>query len=361
MVLLQNKLNLKVSQRQILTPGLVQIVSILALNKLELKDMITEEMVENPVLDELESQVPTIDEIAGKEEERSRDDSADEKTDPFDEIDFGSFFQDYLDPGHRTYAELESIERPSFENFLSRPTTLTGHLEWQLGALSLSPKLREAAEMIIGNLNEDGYLNASEEELLVSSQAPEAPALPVSPEVPGVNADSAAAGSQVDGIHLVTPEEILRVPRISLEIFQEALKVVQTLDPIGVATRDLRECLLVQLHHQQELLARNGDANGAEQAITDGIAVVDTHLHELQNKQYKEIGKAIGRPLDAVMAAFNYIRTLDPKPGARYNQTDPRLIEPDVAFVKQGEEWLVLMNSDDMPQPRPNPPYKRLL
>ena len=87
MVLLQNKLNLKVSQRQILTPGLVQMVSILALNKLELKDMITEEMVENPVLDELESQVPTIDEIAGKEEERSRDDSADEKTDPFDEID----------------------------------------------------------------------------------------------------------------------------------------------------------------------------------------------------------------------------------------------------------------------------------
>ncbi len=361
MVLLQNKLNLKVSQRQILTPGLVQMVSILALNKLELKDMITEEMVENPVLDELESQVPTIDEIAGKEEERSRDDSADEKTDPFDEIDFGSFFQDYLDPGHRTYAELESIERPSFENFLSRPTTLTDHLEWQLGALSLSPKLREAAEMIIGNLNEDGYLNASEEELLVSSQAPEAPALPVSPEVPGVNADSAAAGSTVDGIHLVTPEEILRLPRISLEIFQEALKVVQTLDPIGVAARDLRECLLVQLHHQQELLARNGDANGAEQAIADGIAVVDTHLLELQNKQYKEIGKAIGRPLDAVMAAFNYIRTLDPKPGARYNQTDPRLIEPDVAFVKQGDEWLVLMNDDDLPQLRLNPTYKRLL
>src|SRR5438874_2815072 len=180
MVLLQPKLNLKVTQKQILTPGLVQMVSVLALNKLELKDMINAEIVENPVLEELDSTVPLLDDVASREEERDRAAPADEqivepeKKDPFDEIDFGSFFQDYLDPGYRSHGELESIERPSFENFLSRPTTLTDHLMWQLGSLQVSGDVREAAERIIGNLNEDGYLTASDEELRgIAAAAPE--------------------------------------------------------------------------------------------------------------------------------------------------------------------------------------------
>ena len=181
MVLLQHKLSVKLSQRQILTPGLVQMVSVLALNKLELKDMINAEMVENPVLEELEESVPLIDEVGRKEEDRDRPTKTSteetpivaEKKDPFEEIDFGSFFQDYLDPGYRTRGEMEEIERPSFENFLSRPTTLTDHLAWQLGALSLRREVREAAEQIIGNLNEDGYLIASDEEML--GVAPPAP------------------------------------------------------------------------------------------------------------------------------------------------------------------------------------------
>src|SRR5690348_14668892 len=173
MVLLQPKLHLKVSQRQILTPGLVQMVSVLALNKLELRDMITAEMVENPVLEELEDSVPLLDDVDRRNEERDRaavkEESpvvAEEKKDPFDEIDFGSFFQEYLDPGYRSGSEMETIEKPSFENFLSRPTTLTDHLMWQLGAISVGEDVREAAELIIGNLNEDGYLIASDDELL---------------------------------------------------------------------------------------------------------------------------------------------------------------------------------------------------
>src|SRR5437879_5851034 len=170
MALLQNKLNLRVSQKQILTPGLVQMVSVLALNKLELKDMITAEIVENPVLEELEESSVSLEEIASKEEQRTEaaDDQVTEgdKNDPFDEIDFGSFFRDYLDPGHRTHSDIESLERPSFENFLSRPTTLTDHLMWQLGSLSVTGQVHEAAERIIGNLNEDGYLTASEDELV---------------------------------------------------------------------------------------------------------------------------------------------------------------------------------------------------
>src|SRR3954468_9553945 len=172
MVLLQPKLNLRVSQKQILTPGLVQMVSVLALNKLELKDMINAEMVENPVLEELDSTVPLIDEIAGKEERRDREQASDEapaadadKKDPFDEIDFGSFFQDYLDPGYRSPVS-EVVDKPSFENFLSRPATLTDHLSWQLSALSLRNEVREAAELIIGCLDDDGYLTAGEDELM---------------------------------------------------------------------------------------------------------------------------------------------------------------------------------------------------
>src|SRR5579872_4446214 len=173
MVLLQHKLSLKVSQRQILTPGLVQMVSVLALNKLELKDMINAEMVENPVLEELEDSVPLLDDVGRKEEERDRVSAAEEapaqeaeKKDSFEEIDFGSFFKDYLDPGFRSPGDFEDIERPSFENFLSKPSTLTDHLVWQLGAVPISPEVREAADAIIGNLNEDGYLIASDEELL---------------------------------------------------------------------------------------------------------------------------------------------------------------------------------------------------
>ncbi len=185
MVLLQPKLHLKVSQRQILTPGLVQMVSVLALNKLELKDMINAEMVENPVLEELEDSVPLLDDVGRREEERERAASAEEaptaeaeKKDSFEEIDFGSFFKDYLDPGYRSQGDLEEIERPSFENFLSKPSTLTDHLIWQLGSIPTRPEVREAAELVIGNLNEDGYLIASDEELLgiVAPASPESDA-----------------------------------------------------------------------------------------------------------------------------------------------------------------------------------------
>ena len=159
MVLLQQKLNVRLSQKQILTPGLVQMVSVLALNKLELKDMINAEMMENPVLEELDSTVPLLDEVASKEEDRDRVAAADEpivqaeKKDPFDEIDFGSFFRDYLDPGYRSSAAMEEIDRPSFDNFLSKPGTLTDHLMWQLGSVNLSREVRAAAELVIGNLS----------------------------------------------------------------------------------------------------------------------------------------------------------------------------------------------------------------
>ncbi|HKU25598.1 MAG TPA: RNA polymerase factor sigma-54, partial [Candidatus Sulfotelmatobacter sp.] len=423
MVLLQHKLSVKLSQRQILTPGLVQMVSVLALNKLELKDMINAEMVENPVLEELEDSVPLLDEVGKKEEDRERASTATteenpitaaEKKDPFEEIDFGSFFQDYLDPGYRTHSEMEDIERPSFENFLSKPSNLTDHLRWQLGSLSLRREVREAAELIIGNLNEDGYLIASDDELLgvappatpeadartTEDIVKEAQALGIpdadaqgSDEVPGVSSDSqqvasidavnedgssASLGNQHADAAFATgsgngaaavapaPEPALRAsatykPNFTAADLQEALQVVQQLDPPGVAARDLRECLLNQLRYHQAQLVQQKNGNGTGQVLQDAIAVVDQHLRGVQNKQHKEIGKAIGRPVEAVQAALEYIRTLDPRPGLRYNQVQARLIEPDVAFVKHGDEWLVIMNDEDLPQLRLNPAYRKLV
>jgi RNA polymerase sigma-54 factor len=444
MVLLQHKLSVRLSQRQILTPGLVQMVSVLALNKLELKDMINAEMVENPVLEELEDSVPLLDEVGKKEEDRERAAAASneenpsvaaEKKDPFEEIDFGSFFQDYLDPGYRTHSEMEDIERPSFENFLSKPTNLTDHLAWQLGALSLRREVREAADLIIGNLNEDGYLIASDDELLgVAPPAPpeadaqtaknivsEAHALglaeaadpapgnhpqdlagseeksdPLESEqeesnteiqdmdliangstyseisnaapVPEPRPEASYASRSADSAAAVAPARQSSAqtaptykPGFTATDLQEALEVVRQLDPPGVACRDLRDCLLHQLRYHQAQLALHKNGNGTEQVLKDATAVVDQHLRGLQNKQHKEIAKAISRPIEAVQAALDYIRTLDPRPGLRYNKVQPRLIEPDVAFVKHGDEWLVIMNDEDLPQLRLNPAYKKLV
>jgi RNA polymerase sigma-54 factor len=428
MVLLQPKLHLKVSQRQILTPGLVQMVSVLALNKLELRDMITAEMVENPVLEELEDSVPLLDDAARREEDRERTPpeentiTAVEKKDPFEEIDFGSFFQEYLDPGYRSPGEMEEIERPSFENFLSKPSNLSDHLAWQLGALPVRPEVREAAEVVIGNLSEDGYLIASDDELMgIAPPAPpdvdatitesvvkEAAALGLDMEVgeptvvqdhdetdtdraPSLEwdqtseahaeiTDSAAATAIAPAPQETVAEQAAPTPApaptstppqpvfvfqpsYKLHDLHEAIDLVRQMDPPGVACRDLRECLLCQLRYHQLQLAttKNGNGESTDQVLKDAVAIVDQHLRALQNKQHKEIAKAIGRPIEAVQQALEYVRTLDPRPGLRYNKSQPRLIEPDVAFVKHGDEWLVMMNEDDVPTLRLNPAYKRLL
>ncbi len=412
MALLQPKLNLRVSQKQILTPGLVQMVSVLALNKLELADMINAELTENPVLEELDDSVPLLDEVSAREEKMDRDSSlaAQEKEqpettsqekDPFEEIDFGSFFTEYLDPGLRTPIEMEDSEKPSFENFLSRPTTLTDHLMWQLGSLHVNEDVYRAAELIIGNLNEEGYLTATDDELLGLADEEQPLLEPSSPigtasQVTPTKAATAASASvgyapateepdvavavalAVDGSSEEQPQSAeaeaprptlvpprtqpARVP-FSRDALREAIDLVRQMDPVGVGARDLRECLTAQLQSLKQLERKNGNGHQAAEleAVDDALVMVDQHLHALQNKNYKEVAKAMGRPLDAVMRGMDFIRTLDPRPGLRYNKTDTRLIEPDVAFVKQGEEYLVLMNDEEVPQLRLNPTYRRLL
>src|SRR5262249_55255887 len=223
-----------------------------------------------PVLEELDSSVPLLDEVAGREEAQERQDAketseeapaVDDKKDSFEEIDFGSFFRDYLDPGYRNSADLEEIERPSFENFLSKPATLTDHLMWQLGAVSVRPEVRAAAELVIGNLNEDGYLTASDDELLgIAREEAQVEASEAAPEVLGetiVHSPGEPGPLQLVVSHTPSPEArssetkhagapVLQFNRDDL---REAVQLVQQFDPVGVAAHDLRECLLAQLKY----------------------------------------------------------------------------------------------------------------
>jgi RNA polymerase sigma-54 factor len=368
MPLLQPRLSLKVSQRQVLTPGLMQMVSVLALNKLELKEMIDAEMVENPVLEEIDETVPMLDQVAGREELLSRpaEEPAAPPKDSFNEIDFGSYFQDYLDPGYRTQPEYEENEKPSFENFLSQPTTLSDHLAWQLGALTLDRRLFEAAEFVIGNLDDGGYLVATEEELAL--------ALKRMPE-------SQAAE---DGVAPIEASQNGHDPEYvdALELARLAIDLVQHLDPAGVGARDLRECLLIQIAAQQhefsQVYARPAtdgvdDPHGSfrveaeaqwekrRRSMEVAALIVDQHLQLLLKRDVKDLARAAHvTPADAD-AGVEFIRTLDPRPGRLYNREQTRLIEPDVVFIKRGGEWVVSMNEEDLPSLRLSSRYRRML
>jgi len=362
MSLLSPRLQLKVAQKQILTPGLVQMVTVLQLNRLELKEMITQEIVKNPVLEEAgedpaeevtpEELLPLLEaepvtdpadkqllEAAVLSDANSVDGAASESaingtifpdaeeaaaavaepdtttqndplldtpaaTDPFDEIDFGSFFDDYLDPGYKSPAS-ESVEKPSFETFLSAPVTLGDYLRSQLSVSLISDEVRDAAESIIGNLDEDGWLSAS-------------------------------------------LEEIAQVGQHKPEIVEEGLRVVQSLDPAGVGARNLRECLLLQID------SVNGKGGVAWQ-------IVSSHLRLLETRQYKEIAKLMGRPMEHIEIAVDMIQHLNPRPGLRYSGAGARVVEPDVYFIKDGDDYIIQMNDEDVPQLRLNAQYRRML
>jgi RNA polymerase sigma-54 factor len=362
MSMLSPRLQLKVSQKQILTPGLVQMVTVLQLNRLELKDMITQEIAENPVLEEAadgveeltqeevqamleaervaepsdqtileaangtgsseaempleapdaadnlgsfeaEGTAPVLETAAAAAIETENPDQKTEK-DPFDEIDFGSFFDDYLDPGYKSPAS-ESVEKPSFETFLSSPVTLADHLHSQLAVLVMSEALRDAATNIIGNIDENGYLTA-------------------------------------------TLDEIAETGQHSLDEVREALKIVQSLDPAGVGAQDVQECLQLQIE------SRGG---------RDGVAwdIVSKHLKLIETRQIKEIARQLGRPIEHVQIALDVIRHLDPYPGLRYSGPGARQVEPDVYIFKEGDEYIIQLNDDDLPQLRLNAQYRKML
>jgi RNA polymerase sigma-54 factor len=301
---IQQRLHTKLVQKLILTPSLQQAIKLLPMSTLELSDLLNQEMVENPMLEE----VPTEDlqpaDALAQEQEKPAAEAAN-KTDTWDDQDYEYFFGDYLDDGYRPRAPQEVRELPPIENTLSTSTSLTDHLMWQLSMQTDEATLRDIGSAIIGNLDDDGYLVASFDEL-------------------------AAMG----------PWPVGDVER--------ALKVVQGFDPVGVAARDLQECLLLQLRHV-----------GLQGTITEKIVM--EHLRLLQNHQVPEISRKLGVPIDDLKEHIEIIRHLDPKPGSRYNPNQSQYVIPDVYIIKVEDQYVAVLNEDGLPQMRISPVYRRLL
>src|SRR5215475_5660208 len=301
---IQQKLHTKLVQKLILTPSLQQAIKLLPMSTLELADLLNQEMVENPLLEEVPTEELQPAEQAQQEKTEAEKPTA-EKTDQWDDADYEYFFGDYLDDGYRSRTPAEVKELPPIENTLSTSGSLADHLMWQLSMQTDDPLMREIGSAIIGNLDDDGYLVASFDEL-------------------------AAMGPWAVGD------------------VEQALRLVQSFDPTGVAARDLQECLLLQLRHL-----------GLEGTPTDKI--VTEHLRLLQNHQVPEIARKLGMTIDDLKEHIEVIRHLDPKPGSRYNPTQSQYVIPDVYVMKVEDEYVVVLNEDGLPQMRISPVYRRLL
>ena len=302
------KLHTKLVQKLILTPSLQQAIKLLPMSTLELADLLNQEMVENPLLEE----VPTeeLQPAEQQQAEKPPEQAAAEKPDTWDDADYEYFFGDYLDDGYRPRTPQEVKELPPIENTLSTAGSLSDHLMWQL-SLQKGPEhntdeqLVEIGEAVIGNLDDDGYLVASVEEIAAMGEWPVA-------EV------------------------------------ERALQHIQTFDPIGVAARDLQECLWLQLRHL-----------GLEGTVTEKI--VTEHLRLLQNHQVPEIARKLGVQIEDLKEHVEIIRNLDPKPGSRFNPSQSQYVIPDVYVMKVEDQYVAALNEEGLPQLRISPVYRRLL
>jgi RNA polymerase sigma-54 factor len=301
---IQQKLHTKLVQKLILTPSLQQAIKLLPMSTLELSELLNQEMVENPMLEEVPTEELQPVEAAPEKQEEQKPATA-EKTDSWDDQDYEYFFGDYLDDGYRPRTPTEVKELPPIENTLSTSSSLADHLLWQLSMQTDEPAIREIGEAIIGNLDDDGILVATVEEIASMGPWP--------------------------------PEEVER-----------ALALVQTFDPIGVAARDLQECLTIQIRH----LGLAGSP--AEKIVTE-------HLHLLKNHQVQELSRKLGMSIDDLKEHIEIIRHLDPKPGSRYNPSQSQYVIPDVYVMKVEDQYVAVLNEEGLPQLRISPVYRRLL
>jgi RNA polymerase sigma-54 factor len=301
---IQQKLGLsqRLSQRLILTPSLQQAIKLLPLTTLELAEVLEQEVMENPLLEEVPAEEIRADEPQAEEPKEATE----ERIDPLKEIDVEKFFEDYLDDrDHRRTRSSEIPELPPIENTLTEQPDLYDHVMWQLH-MSVSDELTlEIGDAIIQNLDEDGMLRAS-------------------------------------------VEEIANLGPYPLEEVEKALTLVQSLDPPGVAARDLTECLRLQLKHL-----------GLEGSPTD--IMVRDHIKQLQSHQYGEIGRQMGLTPDEVSHHLEIIKRLDPRPGVKYCPDRSTYVIPDVFVVKEGEDYKIVLNDDGLPKLRISPTYRRML
>ena len=323
---LEQKLHLRLSQKLIMTPSLQQAIKLLQMTKLELQEEITQELTENPLLEEAQEQQAEGERPEGEEgtpespeaeahaeagtapEAASAETAAPEpekEKDSFDEIDYESYFQDYMDLSYRPQAPSEEFEPRPLDAVLSKPQSLTDHLLWQLDMSPLPAARKEIAQAIIGNLDDAGMLQASLEEVAAMGPYP-------------------------------------------IEEVELALHHVQELDPPGIAARDVRECLLLQLAFQ--------DMEG-----TPAETIVRDHFDLLQGRKFRDMAQAMNLTLEETMEAVEIIRHLDPKPGKKYNSQAGAYVIPDVYVLKIDKGYTIVLNEEGLPRLRISPFYRRLI
>jgi RNA polymerase sigma-54 factor len=326
------RLDLRLSQKLIMTPQLQQAIKLLQLSRLELQQSLTQHLMENPLLEELPTEAE--DNEAASPEEKAEDaaasagsepsnaeESTPEERDTPDEASAAGW-EEYFGSDRRIGgAESQSSsqdEFPSYEQTMAKATSLEDHLLWQLSFSGLSDREKEIGRLIIGNLDDDGYLRMSLTEMV--------------------------AGTDFSAIEA-----------------ESVLKDVQSFDPTGVAARDLAECLLLQIGHlgkspMGSLGARPGALKGS---IVE--AIVQHHLKDLEKRQYARIAKALDVTVEEVFQATKVIEVLEPKPGRPFTNTQNYVIVPDVFVVKSEGEWVVVLNDDGLPRMRISPYYKQLM
>lgn len=303
----------KLVQQLVITPQLQQAIRLLQLTRLELVEMINQELRENPLLEEIDEGKETseegeplssesLEETIPAVEHTSEVKGEGEGTDEFD---WENYLENYNLSSLSRQGEQDGEERPSFENFMAKRTTLFDHLQWQLHLSTLSDEERQAGTWIIGNLDEDGYLKVSLEEYSAESGMP-------------------------------------------LEKVEEVLRKIQEFDPVGVGARDLKECLLIQL---TQLSPRDPVAE----------RIVQEHLSLLKNRNYPAIAKRLGVSVERVTRSASLISRLEPRPGRAYGGEIAQEIVPDVYVYKLEGEYVVSLNDEGVPRLKVNPYYRRIL
>ena len=305
---LELRQQLKLTQQLIMTPQLQMAIKLLQLSRLELMDTIRREMEENPALEEVAE--GSGDEPLGESLEATETPLAEippapdvaAETKNREEFDWSGFLDDFSTPA-RVSLESEDREAPKYEAFITRKESLNDHLLWQFLMTKPSREDEGIASLIIGNLNKDGYLQVSEEEIAAAAEA--------------------------------VPEKVATV-----------LALLQTFDPIGVCARDLRECLLIQARYL-----------GFENTIV--TAILSEHLPNLEKKNYKAICKALKISLEEVVTAVAVIRGMEPRPGRQFSDDTPQYIVPDIYVYKMDNDFVVVLNDDGMPKLRVNSLFRR--
>jgi len=312
---LEIKQNLKLTQQLVMTPQLQQAIKLLQLSRLELLDLIRQEIKENPVLEEHAENNAEKTEQETQITEEFGDIGGSVKEDfdaPVKEADFD--WRDYLyeegqptwDPLSRMDSDPEEENRLSVERSPQKTRSLHAYLREQLSLASFDDEEQECGELIIGNLDQNGYLTASVEEL-----------------------------ASMSGLEPGRVESVLQN--------------IQKFDPPGVAARSLRECLLLQV-------------SSLDEGVRDLIEkVITNHITDLGTKKYRAIAKDLSVSLEQVIEAVKIINTLDPKPGRAFNTEDPQYINPDLYVYKVDDEYIVLLNEDGMPRLHINSFYRQVL